>query len=343
MAGSLSPCVSASRCVDRACSPPIGNLASGRSLFTLSGCCGNSSSHLCPYPPAPPRLCPEDAHPPSHMADDPFLHPDTWWASGVGAGAPDEVRLDLETRFYLSHVILVFRSPRPAAMAIERSADFGRTWETLGLFARNCSAEFGVDDDAGSPCTSRYTSAAPCTKGEVRKQGLGFEEMVLQARFLFPPQVILRLLDPSTSAALDPYGPEAAARLTLTNLRVRLLRAQTCPAPAGTGSAASALTSAPAAPAPDAAPYALYTLLARGTCLCHGHAERCAPHHNGSLDAGLDQNTVGVSSSSSEFVRVGFYLGFPDPGPDVKTGKSQLKKNKPKPFLTLYDTCQDLF
>lgn len=176
ISASLSPCVSVSRCVDRACSPPIGNLASGRALFTLSGCCGNSSFlSLCLYPPAHPHLCIEDTHPSSHMADDPFLHPDTWWLSSAGMGAPDEIRLDMETRFYLSHVILVFRSPRPAAMAIERSADFGKTWETLKLFAQNCSAEFGLPDDVtqtGSLCTSRYTSTSPCTKGEVRTDAL---------------------------------------------------------------------------------------------------------------------------------------------------------------------------
>ena len=96
---------------------------------------------------------------------------------GIGSTAQqqqqqDEIRLDLETRFCLSHVILVFRSPRPAAMAIERSADFGKTWEALKLYAQNCSADFGLPDDfsqPGSLCTSRYSSAAPCTGGEVSK------------------------------------------------------------------------------------------------------------------------------------------------------------------------------
>ena len=84
----------------------------------------------------------------------------------------NKIRLDLETQFCLSHVVLVFRSPRPAAMAIERSADFGKTWEALKLFANNCSTEFGLSDDfrqPGSLCTSRYTSATPCSGGEVRE------------------------------------------------------------------------------------------------------------------------------------------------------------------------------
>ena len=105
------------------------------------------------------------------MADDPFSHPGTWWASAAPPHTQrDEIRLDLETRFCLSHVVLRFHSPRPRAMAVERSGDFGRTWETLKLFAHNCSLEFGVRDDAtepGGPCTSRYSRATPCTGGEV--------------------------------------------------------------------------------------------------------------------------------------------------------------------------------
>lgn len=107
------------------------------------------------------------------MTDDPFMYPNTWWSSaGTKQEQQDEIRLDLETQFCLSHVVLVFKSPRPAAMAIERSNDFGKTWEALKVFSQNCSMEFGLPDEfdeSGSLCTSRYTSAAPCTGGEVRK------------------------------------------------------------------------------------------------------------------------------------------------------------------------------
>ncbi|KAM3620908.1 uncharacterized protein V6R79_003592 [Siganus canaliculatus] len=271
----------ASRCVDHACSPPIGNLASGRTLLTLSDCCGNSP---CPHLPETPHICPNNTHPSAHMTDDPFLHPNTWWASGAGSSSrimeegQDEIRLDLETQFCLSHVVLVFRSPRPAAMVVERSADFGKTWEALRLFAHNCSEEFGLPDDfaqPGSLCTSRYTNATPCSGGEV----------------------ILRTLDPSSATTLDPYSPEGLARLTLTNLRIRLLKAQTCPTPDNsptekTSPTASALSSTSLlTESPASAAYAIYTLLARGTCLCYGHAEYCVAN-NRSQDRTQDSNMV---------------------------------------------------
>lgn len=177
---SLSTSASASRCADHACSPPMGNLASGRTLTTLSDFCGNGSHHHSTYPtpPAPNHHCSDNPHPPAHMVDDPFLHPDTWWASGADTARQkrDEIRLDLETRFCLTHLVLLFRSPRPAAMAVERSTDFGQTWETLKLFAHNCSLEFGFPDDVSQPgslCTSRYASATPCVGGEVREYAQG--------------------------------------------------------------------------------------------------------------------------------------------------------------------------
>ncbi|XP_072238807.1 netrin-4 [Leuresthes tenuis] len=271
-----------SRCGDQACSPAIGNLASGRTLLTLSSCCGNSTLHqrLCPHPPVNPHPCQEDTHPPALMTDDPFLHPDTWWESRGGTSMlelQDEIRLDLETHFCLSHVVLVFKSPRPAAMVIERSTDFGKTWEALKVFAHNCSTEFGLPDDLyqqGSLCTSRYSSAHPCNGGEV----------------------ILRTLDPSNAETLDPYSPDALVRLTITNLRIRLLKAQTCSASVNSPAkwirpTASPLTPTSGMESSPSAPYAVYSLLARGTCLCHGHAEYCVPY-NSSQDKKQDNDVV---------------------------------------------------
>ncbi|XP_028302734.1 netrin-4 isoform X2 [Gouania willdenowi] len=256
----------ASRCEKHACSPPIGNLASGRMLHTLSSCCRSSSSHhpICSHPLISHQTCPEDSHPPAHMTDDSFLHPDTWWESH--SDSQDEIRLDLEAAFYLSHVVFVFKSPRPAAMVIERSTDFGKTWEVVQMFSQNCSEEFGLSDDLkqpGSMCTSRYSSAEPCSGGEV----------------------VLRLLRPNSIETLDPYSPEAVARLTVTNVHVRLIRPQRCPVSqssyAGpTQSPPSAVSFNTSEEIPVSSTYAIYTLLVRGTCLCHGHAEHCVSQNS---------------------------------------------------------------
>ncbi|XP_035245497.1 netrin-4 isoform X1 [Anguilla anguilla] len=242
------------QCKDHACSPPMGNLATGRRLQTLTSCYGGPSSLRS----APSYPC-SVSHPPSHMADDPFLHPGTWWASEAGVGE-EEIRLDLEAQFCLTHLIMLFRSPRPAAMVLERSRDFAQSWGPLKLFASNCSQTFGLPDDVsqpGAPCTSRYSGALPCSEGEV----------------------IFRALGPG-SGVDDPYSQEAVHLLTLTNLRIRLLGAQSCPYPGAANHPSPSpipLNFSKPLPTPQMASFAVYTLLAGGTCLCHGHAERCLP------------------------------------------------------------------
>lgn len=127
------------------------------------------------------------------MADSPFRQPRTWWQA-AGDAPQETIQLDLEATFYFTHLILVFKSPRPAAMVLERSRDFGKTWQAYKYFATNCSTAFGLEDDMvrrGAPCTSRYSSPFPCTGGEVsgeKKQGE--RSRLLRGRMYVKEQVI---------------------------------------------------------------------------------------------------------------------------------------------------------
>ncbi|XP_055789234.1 netrin-4-like [Salvelinus fontinalis] len=260
-----------SRCAGRACNPPMGNLALGRGLLTQSVCGANSTEPYCSYQqmfsstpsfhrdtscPAAPKCSkcnaalPHQAHLASAMSDSSFRYPDTWWQSAEGSQT-ETLQLNLETEFYLTHLILVFRSPRPAAMLLERSQDHGRTWKTLRYFARDCEDTFGLAEEArvkekggsGAACTSKYSGAFPCTRGEV----------------------IYRALSPWHS--LDPYGPAAQTQLMVTNLRVRLLQRQPCPCQAKDPDTQTLPTNH----------YAIYDFIVKGSCLCNGHAEHCVP------------------------------------------------------------------
>ncbi|TMS05038.1 Netrin-4 [Larimichthys crocea] len=252
-----------SRCAGRACNPRMGNLAQGRVLSTQSVCGSNSSEPFCFYKQTvEPRIrescsaaqcskcnsaIPSQAHPPSAMSDSSFRYPDTWWQSAEGV-KEETLQLDLETEFLFTHLILVFRSPRPAAMMLERSQDHGHTWKTLGYFARDCEDVFGLAEgspvgESGATCTSKYSGAFPCARGEV----------------------IYRALSPWHS--VDPYGPAAQDQLMITNLRVRLLQRQLCPCQ----------NKHPGAAVLPTDHYAIYDFIVKGSCLCNGHADQCVP------------------------------------------------------------------
>ncbi|RXM97946.1 Netrin-4 [Acipenser ruthenus] len=244
------------QCENQACNPRMGNLALGRKLLTESVCGHNSTELYCSYTENADRSCRppkcgkcnaahhQHSHLPAAMTDSSFRFPNTWWQSAEGVQR-ETIQLDLGGEFYFTHMIMVFKSPRPAAMLLERSQDFGKTWRPCKYYATNCYETFGLGDDTeqdGALCTTKYSGAFPCTRGEV----------------------IYRALSPLHSA-VDPYSAESQDQLKVTNIRVQLLKRQQCPC----------LGKDPATKPQHLAHYAVYHFIVKGSCFCNGHAEHC--------------------------------------------------------------------
>ncbi|XP_004400321.1 PREDICTED: netrin-4 isoform X1 [Odobenus rosmarus divergens] len=258
VAAGLSGVVGVSSRCEKACNPRMGNLALGRKLWADTTCGQNATELYCSYSENADLTCrqskcdkchaaqPHLAHLPAAMADSSFRFPRTWWQSAEDVHR-EKIQLDLEAEFYFTHLIMVFKSPRPAAMVLDRSQDFGKTWKPYKYFATNCSATFGLEDDVikkGAICTSRYSNPFPCTGGEV----------------------IFRALSPPYDAE-NPYSAKVQEQLKITNLRVQLLKRQSCPCQRND------LTAKPQ----HFTHYAIYDFIVKGSCFCNGHADQCVP------------------------------------------------------------------
>jgi len=268
-------------CDKRSCYPATGNILIGRGEnLTASDTCGlNNKERYCiissldPHTYGGSNSMKEKCY--NCDATDPELSHDvdsiihrweppgaprssqkmTWWQASNG-NEKVTLQLDLEAEFHVTHIIITFKTFRPAGMYIEKSYDWGQTWKIYRYFAYDCAKEFpGVH--IGVPrylnetvCQGKYSKLAPSTKGEV----------------------IYRVLPPNikfNSPGFNPYSKEVQDLLKTTNLRVTFTKLHTL--------GDDKFEDANAIDIREKYYYSIYDMVVRGSCSCYGHAARCVP------------------------------------------------------------------
>ncbi|XP_065554623.1 laminin subunit beta-3 isoform X1 [Lathamus discolor] len=238
-------------CSHGACYPPAGDLLLGRAhLLRASSTCGLSKpeTYCTPHGEWSMRCCRCDSRLPhaynGHRVDNVLSSAghSRWWQSQNGIERVS-LQLDLDQTFQLGSILLHFRSPLPAAMLIERSTDFGQSWDVYQYLASDCATAF-PHVPRGSPerwqdARCQVLQGHPMHGGKVK----------------FSIQDLASTITTSNSQTIEKLGQ-------FTNLRINLTGLPHIPRQ-GYHSPSTF--------------YALTEVQVLGSCFCHGHADRCAP------------------------------------------------------------------
>nr|XP_020759910.1 laminin subunit beta-3 [Odocoileus virginianus texanus] len=241
-------------CSRGACYPPVGDLLIGRTRFLrASSTCGltKPETYCTEYGEWQMKCCKCDSRLPhnynGHRVENVVSSsgPMRWWQSQNDV-SPVFLQLDLDRKFQLQDIMMDFKGPVPAGMLIERSSDFGKTWQVYQYLAADCSSAFPWVHQ-GQPQSWQDARCQPLPqRPNGRPNGA---------------KVQLNLMDlasgiPATqSQKIQELGE-------ITNLRVNFTKLAPVPQRGYH---------------PPSAYYAVSQLRLQGSCLCHGHADRCAP------------------------------------------------------------------
>uniref|UniRef100_UPI0037E7B566 laminin subunit beta-3 n=1 Tax=Semicossyphus pulcher TaxID=241346 RepID=UPI0037E7B566 len=241
-------------CSRGACYPPTNDLLLGRGhRLHASSTCGLTGSEVycTPYEQRRMKCCPCDSRDPSgqlaHTVQDALSTsaPDRWWQSRKEV-EPVTLQFDLDNLFQLENLVLTFKGPRPSAFVVERTLDNGRTWQPTLHLATDCQRTFpGIPTTTPLSLDETYCYTLPPTGANP------YQDHTVQYS---PLRQYAYVPAPDSHKIEDVSG--------ITGLRVRMVELGDVPHIPG-----RALSRF----------YALKDMRVIGSCMCHGHANRCFP------------------------------------------------------------------
>ncbi|XP_053101455.1 laminin subunit alpha-5 isoform X2 [Hemicordylus capensis] len=206
-----------------------------------------------------------------------------WWQSPPLSRGLEfnevNVTLELGQLFHVAYVLIKFaNTPRPDLWVLERSTDFGLTYEPWQYFAsskRDCIERFGlktverITKDNDAICTTEYSRIVPLENGEI----------------------VVSLVNGRPGAMNFSYSPLLRNFTKATNIRLRFLRTNTL-----LGHLMGKALRDPTVTRRYY--YSIKDISIGGRCVCHGHADVCDardPTDPYRLQCDCQHNTCGGS------------------------------------------------
>eukprot|EP00073_Rattus_norvegicus_P044171 XP_017446266.1 PREDICTED: netrin-G1 isoform X3 [Rattus norvegicus] len=252
--------------------------------------CGDPPESFCAM--GNPYMCnnecdastPELAHPPELMFDFEGRHPSTFWQSATWKEYPKPLQVNItlswsKTIELTDNIVITFESGRPDQMILEKSLDYGRTWQPYQYYATDCLHAFHMDPKSVKDLSQHTVLEIICT--EEYSTGYSTNSKIIhfeiKDRFAFFAGPRLRNMA-SLYGQLD-TTKKLRDFFTVTDLRIRLLR------PAVGEIFVDELHLARYF-------YAISDIKVRGRCKCNLHATMCV-YDNSKLTCECEHNTTG--------------------------------------------------
>lgn len=175
----------------------------------------------------------ELAHPPGLMFDIEGRNPTTFWQSTSWKKYPKPLLVNItlswnKTIELTDDIVLTFESGRPEQMVLEKSLDYGRTWQPYQFYATDCLDAFTMEPKTVQDLTQHTLLDIICTEDYSRGYVWKYDKTV---RFEIKDRFAL-FAGPRLHNMASLYGQLDTTKnlrdfFTITDLRIRLLRPAT--------------------------------------------------------------------------------------------------------------------
>uniref|UniRef100_A0A3P8W3Q3 Netrin G1 n=2 Tax=Cynoglossus semilaevis TaxID=244447 RepID=A0A3P8W3Q3_CYNSE len=227
----------------------------------------------------------ELAHPPELMFDTEGRNPTTFWQSTSWKKYPKALLVNItlswnKTIELTDDIVITFESGRPEIMVLEKSLDYGRTWQPYQFYATDCLDAFTMEPKTVQDLTQHTLLDIICTEDYSRGYVWKNDKTV---RFEIKDRFAL-FAGPRLHNMASLYGQLDTTKnlrdfFTITDLRIRLLR----PATGATMVDETNLSRYF---------YAISDIKVQGRCKCNLHANSCI-FDKEKLSCECEHNTTG--------------------------------------------------
>ncbi|XP_035475014.2 netrin-G1 isoform X6 [Scophthalmus maximus] len=227
----------------------------------------------------------ELAHPPELMFDTEGRNPTTFWQSTSWKKYPKALLVNItlswnKTIELTDDIVLTFESGRPEQMVLEKSLDYGRTWQPYQFYATDCLDAFTMEPKTVQDLTQHTLLDIICTEDYSRGYVWKYDKTV---RFEIKDRFAL-FAGPRLHNMASLYGQLDTTKnlrdfFTITDLRVRLLRPATGATMVDENNLSRYF-------------YAISDIKVQGRCKCNLHANSCV-FDKEKLSCECEHNTTG--------------------------------------------------